>query len=80
MPKIFEWNGFKFFFFSNEGVPLEPCHIHVRRGSAVAKFWVGERIDLDSSWEFSSKELNVIEQKIEEQKRLIMEKWDEFFK
>ena len=79
MPKIFEWNGYKFFFFSNEGVPLEPCHIHVRKGENIAKFWVSGDIVLDSSWGMSSKELLMIEAKIEEQKNYIMEKWNEFF-
>ncbi|HIS66667.1 MAG TPA: DUF4160 domain-containing protein, partial [Candidatus Scatomorpha merdipullorum] len=38
MPKVFEIDGFKFFFFSNEGNPQEPCHIHVRKGNGLAKF------------------------------------------
>jgi len=40
MPVIFRHKGYRFFFFSNEGIPLEPCHIHVKKGSAVAKFWI----------------------------------------
>ncbi|MBO5116749.1 MAG: DUF4160 domain-containing protein, partial [Treponema sp.] len=40
MPKVFEINGFKFFFFSNEGNPLEPCHIHVRKSGCLAKLWI----------------------------------------
>jgi hypothetical protein len=34
VPKVFEYGGYKFFFFSNEGEPMEPCHVHVRKGSA----------------------------------------------
>jgi len=30
MPVVFRWKNFKFFFFSNEGDPREPPHIHVR--------------------------------------------------
>lgn len=37
MPKLFEWSGYQFFFFSNEGKPLEPCHVHIRKGDATAK-------------------------------------------
>lgn len=40
MPKVFEVYGYKFFFFSNEGSPLEPCHIHVRKNGNLAKFWI----------------------------------------
>ena len=58
MPKIFEWKGYKFFFFSNEGDPLEPCHIHIRKDKNVAKFWVLPEVSLASSWGMKSKELN----------------------
>ncbi|HNU91805.1 MAG TPA: DUF4160 domain-containing protein [Spirochaetota bacterium] len=79
MPKVFEWNGYKFFFFSNEGIPREPCHIHVRKGEKIAKFWVDSTIILDSSWGLSPAELTMLNDKIEENRKLIMEKWNEFF-
>ena len=79
MPKVFEWNGYRFFFFSNEGNPMEPCHIHVRKGDSIAKFWINESVALDSSWGMSSKELSILENKIDEHRELIKEKWDEFF-
>ena len=37
MPVIFCYEGFRFFFFSNEGMPPEPAHAHVRQGGASAK-------------------------------------------
>ena len=40
MPKVFDWNGYRFHFYSNEGDPLEPPHIHVRKGRDDAKFWL----------------------------------------
>jgi hypothetical protein len=49
MPKIFEWEGFKFFF-SNGGNPPEPCLIHVRKGDKIAKFWILHEVLIDSSW------------------------------
>lgn len=79
MPKVFEWNGYKFFFFSNEGDPVEPCHIHVRKGGGIAKYWIDDMVTLDSSWGMTSKELNTLVIKIEEQRELIMERWNEFF-
>ncbi|MBO4628386.1 MAG: DUF4160 domain-containing protein [Treponema sp.] len=44
MPTVLNKKGYRFFFFSNEGNPLEPCHIHVRKNGALAKFWVSEEI------------------------------------
>ena len=40
MPTVFRERGFKFFFYSNEGSPREPAHIHVEKDSAEAKFWL----------------------------------------
>jgi hypothetical protein len=40
MAVVFRYKGYRFFFFSNEGDPLEAMHIHVRRGEAMAKFWL----------------------------------------
>jgi hypothetical protein len=38
MPEVFRINGIKFSFFSNEGNPREPVHIHAKRGRDEAKF------------------------------------------
>jgi hypothetical protein len=65
MPKVFEWNGYKFFFFSNEGSPLEPCHIHARKGERLAKFWVKPSVGLAASWGMGSSELNKLEKVVE---------------
>jgi hypothetical protein len=40
MPTVFHERGFRFFFYSDEGSPLEPVHIHVVRDEAEAKFWL----------------------------------------
>lgn len=79
MPRVFEWRGYKFFFYSNEGGSLEPCHIHVRKGGSVAKFWILPDVALASSWEMTAKELNRLEAKVREMKPLIEESWNEHF-
>lgn len=79
VPKIFEWNGYKFIFFSNEGIPIEPCHVHVRKNNNIAKFWIFPTVTLALSWGMTPKELNILEKKIEENKDLIVEKWNEYF-
>src|SRR5690606_40111225 len=40
VPKVFDWNGYRFHSYSNEGDPPEPPHIHVRKGRDDAKFWL----------------------------------------
>jgi hypothetical protein len=80
MPKIFEWNGYKFFFFSNEGNPREPCHIHVRKADRLAKFWVEPSVGIASSWGMSPGELNQLEKIVEEHAKLIgRRRWHEYF-
>ncbi|MDA3852024.1 MAG: DUF4160 domain-containing protein [Spirochaetaceae bacterium] len=79
MPKVFEINGYKFFFYSNEGNPRERCHIHVRKSGNDAKFWLSPNIAIADSWGFSGKELNEIEKTVLENKDLIEEKWNEYF-
>lgn len=80
MPTILKWNGYRFFFFSNEGDPLEPIHIHIRKGSALAKFWVEPEVSLADSWGMSAKELNALKTQIEKNSSLIKESWNEYFK
>lgn len=79
MPKIFEWKGCRFHFFSNEGDPLEPIHIHVHQGPYRAKFWIEPMVSLANNYGFTSRELNEFKSKIEENKALIKEKWHEHF-
>jgi hypothetical protein len=40
MPVVFRYKGYRFFFYSNEGDPKEPLHIHVRKAEASAKIWL----------------------------------------
>lgn len=79
VPKIFEWNGYRFFFFSNEGTPREPCHIHVRKDGRLAKFWVEPTVALASSFEMSGRELKELEEVVEEKVMLIRRSWNEYF-
>ncbi|WP_353573094.1 DUF4160 domain-containing protein [Candidatus Albibeggiatoa sp. nov. BB20] len=79
MPVVFRYRGYRFFFFSNEGNPLEPCHIHVRKGDALAKIWICPEVRLAHNYSFSSSELRHILQVVSEHTALIEEKWNEYF-
>lgn len=39
MPTVLRLEGYKFFFYSDEGDPREPAHIHVFKSGSEAKFW-----------------------------------------
>ena len=79
MPAIFRYKGFRFFFFSNEGYPLEPVHVHVRNGIKIAKFWIEPEVGLAASYDMSPSELNEIEGIIREKRELIKEAWNAYF-
>jgi hypothetical protein len=55
MPVIFRSKGFRFFFYSNEGSPIEPVHVHVRGGQGEAKFWQHPMVYLDNSSGFDAR-------------------------
>jgi hypothetical protein len=55
MPFVFCSGKLKFFFYSNEGDPREPVHIHVRSGGANAKIWLEPTIGVASTGMISTK-------------------------
>lgn len=54
MPTIFEQDGYRFFFYSNDH---EPVHVHVRRGGGEAVFSVEDEVALRESSGLKVKEL-----------------------
>jgi hypothetical protein len=46
MPVVFRESGFRFFFYSNEGMPREPVYIHVEKDNVEAKFWLKPEVHL----------------------------------
>jgi len=74
MPKVFEKDGYKFFFYSNEHRPI---HVHVRHGGGEAVFDVEESVALRESQNMKVSELSKAQQLAEENRQLILEKWHE---
>lgn len=60
MPKLFEQDGRKYFFYSNEGDPREPAHVHVRAANGEAKIWLRPEVAIARSYGFSSAEQLVL--------------------
>ena len=79
MPVIFRHKGFRFFFYSNEGSPREPLHIHVRKGEAVAKFWLEPVETVAESYALSSSELKELLKIAVENQEKIRRFWNEYF-
>jgi hypothetical protein len=79
MPLIFRYKGYRFFFYSNEGNPREPVHVHVRSHDGEAKFWLRPAVHLADSNAFDAKALRELAKVVEENAELIERKWDEYF-
>lgn len=79
MPTVFVQNGFRFFFYSNEGDPREPIHIHVIKGGAEAKFWVFPRPRLARSQGFAARDLRLISDMVASHSAEIEGAWREHF-
>lgn len=74
MPIIFEKDGYKFFFYSNEHRPI---HVHVRKGDGEAVFNLEEEIDLRESHGFRFKEISKALELAKANRKIILEKWHE---
>lgn len=79
MPVVFRHNGFKFFFYSNEGSPREPVHIHVEKAGIEAKFWLFPAVQVAYNDGYEARVLREITSIIEANKGLIVRTWDEHF-
>ena len=77
MPTILRKDGYRFFFFSNDG--KEAPHIHVERDDSYAKFSLGP-VRLLRSTGFNSMELNRMRKIVEQQETFFKEKWHEHFR
>ncbi len=85
MPKIFEYFGFVFFFYSNEH---EPIHVHVIRGECQSVFeliWNNGELDTivkrttKGYPSLSGKDAVVAERFIKVYSKQIIQKWIDYF-
>ena len=79
MPVILRYKGYTFFFFSNEGNPREPLHVHVRKSDATAKFWIEPQVGVASSYGLASQDLSELAKVVADNRQLIERAWREFF-
>ncbi len=75
MPELFRMFGIRFFFFSNEHLPI---HIHIKNADGDAKFEVNP-IQLVENNGIKNKDIHLAESIIEENQEIIEAKWKEYF-
>lgn len=79
MPVVFRYRGFRFHFYSNEGDPREPPHIHVQKDDADAKFWLYPLVAVAYSRGFSARVLADLLDQVEESREEIERAWNDHF-
>jgi hypothetical protein len=74
MPTVFTRDGFRFFFYSNDHLPI---HVHVSKGAGEAVFNVEAGVELRESAGLTVRELRHAEGLAREHRALIIRKWHE---
>ncbi len=76
MPKLFEWKGWIFLFYSLDR--MEPPHVHVRKERRELKVWLKD-ISVARNQRCSPKDISDILSVVEVHKDAFLEKWHEHF-
>ena len=79
MPVVFRYNGIRFHFFSNEGDPREPLHVHAQRGECLAKIWQLPEPKISENFGYSPADMRVILGQVEQHAEMIERMWNEYF-
>jgi len=79
MPVVFREVGYRFHFYSDEGDPREPVHIHVRKGRDNAKFWLYPEVAVAYNRGFSSRVQAELIRIIEPRRDEIESAWNDHF-
>ena len=79
MPVVLRVGGLRFLFYSNEGDPREPPHIHVRDGRDEAKFWLTPSVSLAYNDGLDARTLNRVQKLVEKHRTTLERAWHEYF-
>lgn len=79
MPVIFRLEGLRFHFYSDEGDPREPVHVHIAKAGADAKFWLHPEIRLAYNRGFDARTIRHLRNVVEDHRNQIEEAWNEHF-
>lgn len=78
MPTVFEIRGYKFKFYSNEND--EQAHIHISKADGNAKYWLVPECAEAYSYGFTIRERRDIKELVFENRKYLIDKWNEYFK
>lgn len=76
---VFRYKGFSFFFYSNEGSPREPVHVHVRGAGCEAKLWLKPQVRVADSQGLDAGSLRELVEVAQANSDTIERAWHEYF-
>jgi len=79
MPVVFRLDGMRFHFFSSEGTPLEPPHVHVAQAGMDAKFWLFPEVRMAQNRGYDARTIKRLQDIIEARRDEIERAWNEHF-
>ncbi len=79
MPVVSRYRGFRFFFYSNEGSPREPVHVHAIGEGGEAKFWLRPGVRVAFSDGLPASTLRELTMVVERNVETIERTWHEYF-
>jgi hypothetical protein len=79
MPVVFRESGLRYYFFSNEGLPREVPHVHVKGGGRDAKILLEPEVSIVDSYGFNARELSAILRIVASKRDLILKAWHDHF-
>ena len=85
MPQIFKFGPYTVYFWSDEGDPLEPIHVHIAEGKSgkdATKIWItsaGKTLLCHNKSEISFSDLRKLMRAIEANVTEVINAWYQFF-
>lgn len=86
MPQVFKLGSYWVYFWTNEGRPLEPVHVHISQGkptSNATKVWItkaGKCLLCNNNSQIPSRTLRNMMRIIEARSSEVLQEWLKYFK
>ena len=79
MPVVLRYQGFRYFFSSNERRPREPLYVQVRLVASEAKLWLSPQVRVASSYGFDAGTLRELVEVAQANREMIERTWHDYF-
>lgn len=79
MPVVFRHRGYRYGFYSNEGDPREPPHVHVSKDGIDAKFWLGSDVEVAYNRGYPDRVVRDLTEIVIRRQALLRKAWNDHF-